>query len=227
MLFTSYEELDYVRNRLSPHFEREFQNKGYVLLGWGDLGFAFIFSKQPIKTQTDFQKTRLWVWDIDPVAKAFASASGAEPTLLPVQSVLPSLEGDDVQTVYGPPLACIVYQWHSQIKYMTDLQLAFGVGGTIILQNRFDQLPARHRDLLREIADVNHELLIDEIRKTNDESIAVMKERGMTVISIPHREKLKWQRVADKVKSQFAGQLYEKELLDDINALLEEYRRDN
>jgi TRAP-type C4-dicarboxylate transport system substrate-binding protein len=227
LLFMSYEELDYVRDKLSDHFEQEFQKKGYVLLGWGDLGFAYIFSKQPIKTQTDFQKTRLWVWDIDPVAKAFASASGADPTLLPVQSVLSSLESDDVQTVYGPPLACIVYQWHSQIKYMTDLQLAFGVGGTILLRNRFEKLQAEHRDLLLEIADANHRLLIREIRETNRESIAVMKENGMTVIAIPHREKLKWQRVADKVKSQFAGQLYEKDLLEDINALLEDYRRDN
>jgi TRAP-type C4-dicarboxylate transport system substrate-binding protein len=225
MLFMSYEELDYVRDKLSDYFSQEFQNKGYTLLGWGDLGFAYIFSKQPIKTQTDFQKTRLWVWDIDPIAKAYASASGAEPILLPVQNVLSSIEGDDVQTVYGPPLACIVYQWHSHIKYMTDLRLAVGVGATIIRQHRIDQLSADQRTLLKEVTEKYHLQLVSEIRKTNEESIEVMKEQGMRVISIPHREKLKWQQVADKVRSEFVGQLYGKELLDKVNALLEEYHQ--
>lgn len=219
MLFSTYGELDRVRNGLTQHFSQQFDGKGYVLLGWVDLGFAYLFSKEPIKTQTDLQKTQLWAWDIDPIAEAFASASGREPVLLPLQSVLLSLIRGDIQTVYAPPLACIVYQWHTQVKYMTDLRLGAGIGATVLKKSRLDTFSDEHRRLLEEISREHHEQLVIRIRKRNEESIRVLKEQGIDVISVPHQEKLKWTKIAGRVQNQFVGELYGKELLDKVREI--------
>lgn len=67
MLFSGYEQLDYVRDGLTPRFEEKFVDEGYILLGWGDLGFVHLFSTEPIRTQSNLQHTLVWAWDIDPI----------------------------------------------------------------------------------------------------------------------------------------------------------------
>jgi len=225
MLFSTYEELDYVRDTLTQYFSKHLGSKGYIHLGWADLGFIYLYPKEPIKTQTDLQRTKLWAWDIDPIAQAFASASGREPVLLPIQNVLTSLARGDIQTVYCPPLACIVYQWHTEIKYMTDLRIAVGLGETILRKSRFDSFSQNNKRILQEITKKYHEQLNITIRRRNEESIDVLKEQGIEVIPFPHRERLKWTQVAAKVQNQFVGPHYGKELLDNVKNLLEEYRR--
>ncbi|UCE18622.1 MAG: TRAP transporter substrate-binding protein DctP [Gemmatimonadota bacterium] len=225
LMFSTYEEFDYIRDTLTQHFSNLLDSKGFTILGWGDLGFTYPFSKEPIKTQTDLQRTKLWAWDIDPIAKAFATGSGREPVLLPIQSVLSSLSKGDIQTVYGPPLACIVYQWHTEIRYMTDLRVAVGLGATIIQKSRIETISSDNERLLKNIAKKYHEQLVVKIRRRNEESVDVLKEQGIEIISVPHQERQKWNQVAMKVQDQFIDRLYEKELLDKVKSLLEEYRR--
>jgi TRAP-type C4-dicarboxylate transport system substrate-binding protein len=209
---------------MTRHFSQQFSEKGFTLLGWGDLGYAYLFSKEPVRTQTDLQKTALWVMDSDIVARAFVTASGKEPILLPVQSVLPSLTKNSVQTVYGPPLACIAFQWHTEVKYMTDLGLVPGVGATIMNKSRFEQLSSNHRRLLQEVTEKYHEQLVVKIRQRNQEAIEVLKGQGIEIIQVPYRERTKWKQIAGRVRNDFVGELYDKAFLDEVEGLLEEYR---
>jgi len=91
MLFSEYEEWDYVKENLTEEFVKRFDKAGYTFLGWADLGFIYLFSKERIRTQSDLQKSKVWAWTLDPIAQAFASAAGSEPVLLPIESVLTSL----------------------------------------------------------------------------------------------------------------------------------------
>lgn len=227
MLFSKYEEWDFVKENLTEEFVKRFDMTGHTFLGWADLGFVYLFSKELIRTQSDLQKSKLWAWTLDPVAKAFALAAGREPILLPIESVLTSLINSDVQTVYAPPLACIAYQWHTQVKYMTDLRLVVGIGATIMDKVRFDGLKNEHKSLLKEITKKYHKQLVNRIRESNEESLRVLQERGLQVISVPHIEERKWLRVSVRVQNQFVGQLYEKELLDQVRSLVKQYRNKN
>jgi TRAP-type C4-dicarboxylate transport system substrate-binding protein len=228
MLFSSYEELDYIRSKLAPEFSRRFEDINYVLLGWGDLGFTYLFSKQPIRTQSDLKKTRFWVSDIDPVAKAFAVESGEKPTLASVSNVLSMLEHDEIDTVYGPPYGCLALQWYTQLKYMSDLILAPGIAATIINKRRFDMLSESEGNLFKKISEKHHRLNREIIRKRNEESIDVLKNEGIEIVSIPLKEKQKWHSVALRVQNQLAaqGRFYDKDLLDMVRKLLEEFHKD-
>lgn len=46
LAFRSWEELDYVREKMRPNMEKKFIEKGYVVLAWGDAGWVRFFSKQ-------------------------------------------------------------------------------------------------------------------------------------------------------------------------------------
>ncbi len=227
MLILTYDELDFVRTELTPEFSRRFAERNYILLGWGDLGFTYLFSKQPIRTQTDLKRTRFWACDIDPIAEAFAAESGKDPVLAPIGNVLSLLKSNEIETVYASPYACLALQWHVHVKYMSDLILAPGVGATIMRKKRHDSLPEQDRKLLQDISERHHQRLIQRIRQRNVESVDVLKEGGIEVIPIPLREKQKWNSVALRVQNKFAaeGKFFPKELLERVRGLLEEYRR--
>ncbi|MGD8538740.1 MAG: TRAP transporter substrate-binding protein DctP [Candidatus Aminicenantes bacterium] len=228
MLFSSYEELDYVRRKLTPEFSRRFENINYVLLGWGDLGFTYLFSKQPIRTQSDLKKTRFWVSNLDPVAEAFAIESGEKPTLASVSNVLSMLEQDEIDTVYGPPYGCLALQWYTHLNYMSDLILAPGFAATIINKRKFDTISLSERNLFKRISEKHHRLNREIIRKRNEESIDVLKNEGIEIIPIPLKEKQKWHSVALRVQNQLAaqGRFFDRELLDRVRQLLEEFHED-
>ena len=225
LLYTSYKELDYVKERVTQRLAQRFNEAGFEFLGWGDYGFIYLFSSEPIRTQTDLQRTKFWIWDLDAIAKSFAAKSGGSPILLPIQNVLTSLEAGDIQTIPSSPLACIALQWHPHVQFMTDLRLSAGVGATIMDKTRFDGLPKKHQDLLRRVTEKYHRKLSVRIREENEKSIEVLKEQGITIISVPERERLKWRQVARQVQEQFVEILYPKELLDEVKGLLEAYRK--
>ena len=47
-LFESDEELDFIREQLDEEFDQKFEERGYVLLGWGEVGWIHVFSKRPV-----------------------------------------------------------------------------------------------------------------------------------------------------------------------------------
>ena len=53
MMISTYDEMDYVRNTMDADLRKKFEDKGYVLLSWGDVGPIHIFSKTPIVPEGD------------------------------------------------------------------------------------------------------------------------------------------------------------------------------
>jgi TRAP-type C4-dicarboxylate transport system substrate-binding protein len=224
-LFSTYEEVDYVIHGLTGDFSTLFKQKNYLLLGWGETGFIYLFSKDPIRTQTDLQKTKLWVRTEDPISRAFAMSSGNRPISLSVESVKHSLENGDVETVYNSPLGCIAFHWYPHVKYLTDLRLVAGLGATLIHRDRFSRLSSRQQNLLQKISAKYHQQLVSVIRKDNQESLQILKDQGITVLSVPHQEKVKWQQIALRIQNRFTGEYYDTELLEKIRKLKAGYRK--
>ena len=202
MLFDTYDELDYVRDKLSPEFSKMFKDKRYVLLGWGDLGFIHLFSKECIVTQNDLKKKRNWAWSIDPIGKKFVSECGREAILLPIGKVKSALENNDIQTVYTSPYACLIFQWHTELNYMSDLRLAAGVGATIISKRKYDRLSSEHQRLLQKVAEQYHEELVEIIRDKNEESIGVLQGLPFS-IELRHQINLDEDNISRNLRQAF------------------------
>ena len=220
MLFSNYAELDCVRSKLTPRFEQGLAEEGYVLLGWAEFGFIHLFSKEPIKTHTDLHGKQVWAWTIDPIGKEFICQSGQEPVVLSIETALDSLRESIIDTVYISPLACIQLGWHTEVRYMADFRLSAGIGATIISQRRYDELSPEHKNILKEVTQEYHRQLIETIREENKKAIDTLEQYGIEVIQVPTVEKKQWDKAATNVQSHFVGDLYEKDLLDEVRKLL-------
>src|SRR5580698_8060599 len=79
MMLDSYEELDYVRDKLAPRLEKEFAAHGFILLNWGDAGWVHFFTKQPAMSPDDIRKMKLCVLQGDASTMRLYQLNGFHP----------------------------------------------------------------------------------------------------------------------------------------------------
>ncbi|MBI3546719.1 MAG: TRAP transporter substrate-binding protein DctP [Gammaproteobacteria bacterium] len=182
-LFKNYQEVDYVRAQLMPEIHAGFRRNDFELLGWMEVGFVQLFSRAPIYSLDDMKKRRIWLWQGDPLGDAFFAASGISPVPLPITEVFTSLSTGLIDTTIAPPLGAIALQWFSKTPYMTNIPIMDGIGGLLVSRKFFDVLPPDLQALLRRSGEAAGARLLQETRRDNEKSLAVLKKQGVTFTS--------------------------------------------
>jgi len=221
-LFRSYEEIDRVHRALQPLFTDKFRAKGFELLAWAEVGNVHLFSKKPIRRVNDLRGLKVWTWSGDPIAKAAFAHMGVNPIPLSYPDVATALNTGMIDTVYAPPLAALVLQWHTYLTYMTALPLAHSTGAVLISSNYYDMLPRGLARLLRTSFEAAMSNLTDALREQASETTQLMKDSGLTIVPSPSGDALgAFYGVHDRVARDLAGDIYPKQLLDTVYENLE------
>ncbi|MFQ5893691.1 MAG: TRAP transporter substrate-binding protein DctP, partial [Nitrospinota bacterium] len=227
-LFFNYDEVDHVLGRMEATFARMFGERGFVLLGWAEVGFVHFFSKAPIRTQADLRARKLWMWQGDPLAQAYFRALGVSPVPLAVTDVLTSLQTNLVDTVYISPLGLIALQWHTKVSYMSALPMADAAGAVLMAKKVFDRLPTEYQELLKERTPAYMRRLVLQTRADNARSLAVLRERGLQIVAAPPAEEMeRFLATGRAAQESLVGQLFSQELLDEVRKVVADFRRDH
>ncbi len=76
LLFRSWDELDYVREKMRAGMEKKFLDKGFVVLAWGDAGWVRFFSKEAALRPDDYKKMKFFAWGSEPDQQAIMKNLG-------------------------------------------------------------------------------------------------------------------------------------------------------
>ena len=226
-MFKTYEELDYVRDALREEFDRAFADNGYILLGWGDIGYYYMFSNQPIDTLETLRSpnVKMWARSSDRIGLEFTKQADVANVPKEVSQVLSALHSGQVNAVTTSPYACVALQWYPKLKYMTNLPVNIGVGATLITKETFDRLSSEQQQMLRKTAAKHHAELILKIRKDNAAAIeALQKKAGIKMVEFEPAAREELDKIAAETHNALVGEIYSQALLAQINALLREYR---
>jgi len=225
-LFNNTEEIDFIREQFTGEFKQGFEDKGYVLLGWMEVGFVHMFSREPIRSLEDMKTRRVWLWQGDPLGKAFFKASGISPVPLSIMDVYTSLSTGLIDTVYSPPLGAIALQWFTKTRYVSSIPLTNGMGGLIVSKKFYNKLPADLQVILNETGQATGKKLIAATRVDNAESMTTLEEYGLEFVepgegmSEPVLIDVRDRAAAELVASDYIpGPLFDK-----TRRLLEQYR---
>lgn len=225
-LFRDQKEIDYAYGRFSPEIEAAMEEAGYVNLGWAEVGYVYIFTNTPIRTRADFSKTKMWMWEGDPVAEASFKALGINPIPLSITDVLTSLQTGMVDGVYTPPLAAIALQWFTRVKYMFDLPLANSAGAVVLSKKKFQELPEDLRKILVDNGRKYMRKLTELSRTDNAAALVTLKKNGIVFTEPSGPEELKaYGEIGRAARTMLAGKLFTAEFLARIETALGEYRR--
>lgn len=224
-LFASYEEVDHIHEVFEQEFARAFEDGGYVLLGWAEVGFVYVFSNVPVSRRDDLKNVKMWAWEGDPVAEATFKVLEINPIPLSINDVLTSLQTRLIDGIYAPPMAAIGLQWWSRVKYVLNYPLANSSGAVVIQKKHFETLPDDLKEILLRNGKSFMRKLTIRSRKDNAKAIETLKQRGITVVNVGSQTvEQEYNQIGNKARRLLIGRLYSEEFLNRIEKELTDFR---
>lgn len=223
-LFENGDEVHAVHEKLDPLFEKTLHDVGYTLMGWAEVGFVYLYSKTPVTSTADLKAQKVWLWEGDPLAEAFLRAAGVAPVPLSITDVLTSLQTGLITTVYITPYACIGMQWFSRVAYTTDIPLTFSTGAVVVTNEAWDRIPAAYQPVVRDLCKSYFGRLSEATAADDRKSMDVIAKSGVKALTPPPPEVESFHRIGESVRTQLVGKLYDQSTLDQVLAVLKEYR---
>ena len=221
-LIDSYEEYDYVHERLRPKLEEALAKKGYVALQWGEVGFIYLFSTEAYRTPAEFAKGKVFTWNGDPGAEQAWKAAGFHPVVLSSTDLIPSLSSRMVNIVGEAPLYAYTTHIFEKANHMLNLHWGFLTGATVVRKDTWDKVPADLRPKLLEIAEEYGKKTRVDVRKQNEDAIEQMKKRGLDVVQ--PNDLPAWQKAAEQADKVVRGKVVPVGIYDDVIKLRDAYR---
>jgi TRAP-type C4-dicarboxylate transport system substrate-binding protein len=225
LLFRDHAEVDRVRSALFDEFARRFEAKGYVLLGFFEAGFTYIFTSRPIEGVADIEQTRMWIWKGDEIAARYVSVLGMEAVPLHMTDVNTGLETGLIEGFYAPPLAAMALQWYARVGHVLDYPLVNSCGGFLVTKRAFGRLSSDHQQLLREVVKRYCAKLVATTRVENAQAKTIMAGAGLTFTPPSDAVKAYLHAAAETAAEKNVPVIYSKKLYSQVAALAAEGRQ--
>jgi len=222
-LFNNPEEIDFIHQKMQSHFQRLFEEHGYVLSGWLENGFNYWFTKNPVASLADFKNCRMWSWNGDPVSTEINQVLGFQNVPVAIIDVLASLQTGLINSFYGPFYAILALQWYTQAKYFVDLPFSYTPAAIVMDKKFLETLPPDLRKIIQEAWDLFLPDLVKHIRADNEKTYQGLKTKLKTVQLAPEVEETIRQKVYP-INQKYSDQLYPSWLISGVLNSLHEYR---
>ncbi|WP_457552029.1 TRAP transporter substrate-binding protein [Desulfobacula sp.] len=222
--FKNIKEVDYVRKHMDQYIIDGLDNAGFVTFGIIGGGFAYIMSKNPIETVQDLRNQKVWIPDNDKISQDSIKAFGVTPIPLSIADVRTGLQSGLINTVATSPVGAVVLQWHTQIKYVTNIPLIYLHAVLAVDKKKFLKIPEQDRKIvtrimtkaLKELDILNRE---DDIKATQ-----TLKNRGITFITPSGDDLAEWLRIADIAsKKMVSTGILSQTLVDQLDMYLNNF----
>lgn len=225
LVFRDYGEVDYVMSKMTPFFEKEFEKKGYIVLGWPEVGFAYVFSTKKIDSHESMRRVKMWVWGDDVLGNTLFKNLGISPIALSLVDVMQSLQTGLIEGVYGSPLSALALQWNTRVRYVLDLKVADVPGGVLVSKRQWRRISPENQKIIMKEASKAMKKLTEASRRENDEALKIMLSQGMIMTRADSEaDKKIFQQASEATANELIGKFYTKQQLDAVMAYLEEYR---
>ncbi len=217
-LFEDYGQADKVYGQMRGYFEKKMLDKGFVLLGWAEVGFVKIFSNKPIKNKADLAGMKMWMWDGDVLAQSMYECLGVVPVPLSITDVLTSLQTGLINGAYAPELPAIAFQWHTKVQHMTDVNLVDGTGALIVTKADWAKLSASEQQAVKEVVSGELATLITQTRSENAQAQTVLANNGIQIQKLDAAAIDELKKAGACTEQKLVGKMFPQILVDQVNA---------
>jgi TRAP-type C4-dicarboxylate transport system substrate-binding protein/TRAP-type C4-dicarboxylate transport system permease small subunit len=142
MMYDSWDQLDFVRDRIGPQLEKGLADRGFVVLDWADTGWIHFFSKHPATTPDQFRDMKICVLQGDAASFELFKRNGFQPVSLAATDILTGLQTGLIDTFQAPPMVALGSQWFGGARNMLDIKFAPLTGATLVAKDTWEQIPA-------------------------------------------------------------------------------------
>lgn len=223
--FRNLQEVDAVRAKMDPLIISGMHSAGFVSFGLSEGGFAYLLSNTPVRTIEDMKGLKIWIPEGDEVNAAMFKALGISPIPLPLTDVMTGLQTGLIDTIASTPIGAIALQWHSRVKYLSEVPLAYIYGTLVIREKALAQLDDGDRKIVQSTLRTAFSDLNRESREDNLRALDALKQQGIVFIEPSPAQQQALEKRADEVLVKLSSQGYfSKEMLDRMQALIKAQR---
>jgi TRAP-type C4-dicarboxylate transport system substrate-binding protein len=224
LLFKSWEEVDFVREKMRAAMEARFLDKGFVVLGWGDAGWVRFFSKTPAFRPDDFKGMKFFAWGSEPEQQAIMKSLGYTPVPLETGDILPSIQTGMINVVPSTPYFALASQVFNTAPNMLEINWAPIVGALVVTKRAWDAMSPPAQAALRSAGDKTGVEMRRRARAEVDEAVEAMKKRGL-VVNRPNAEHMReWNELAEKLYPRIRGTMVPADTFDEVFKHLAAFR---
>jgi TRAP-type C4-dicarboxylate transport system substrate-binding protein len=224
-LIRSSEEADNLYQVFGHELQQAFEAGGYVLLGWSEVGFVYVFSNSPIMKPDDIKQVKMWVWDGDPVAETAFRALDLKPIPLSFDNVRTSLQTGLVNAFYTTPYAAIALQWYTQAKFMADYPLTCSSGAVLLSKKYYDTMPKDLQEILIRNGRIYMKKLTEAGRLDNKNSLIELKKRGITFTEAKDKEVQEYMAAGLRARRMLVGKMYDEDFMNRVEKAANDFRK--
>lgn len=226
-LFESQEEFEYVLNEVGPEISQACAKKGYKVLSYPQLGYAFAFSRDPIHSIDDLKSSKPWLIQGDVMSSELFDVLDVSPVSASVGEVLPALNSGMIRLVFSPPTAVIAMQWHDKLSFRLSREIIPTMGVLLVDLERWNTLPRKTQKKVEQIVNLEIARLNKAVLKTNDKAIEVLEHRGMETIQVNDELAQIVVDASEQVAQRLADKAFSKSFLERLLKAAADYREKN
>ena len=224
LLFKTWEEVDYVREKMRTSMEKKFLDKGFIVLAWGDAGWVRFFSKDALMRPDDFKKMKFFSFAGESEQQEIMKSLGFTPVPLETTDILPSIQTGMINVVPSTPYFALATQIYGKVPHMLEINWAPVVGALVVTQKAWDDMSPAGRQALRTAGEKAGVQIRNKARQEVEEAVEAMRKRGL-VVNKPNPDQLReWQELADKLYPRIRGNLVPAETFDEVFQHIKAYR---
>jgi TRAP-type C4-dicarboxylate transport system substrate-binding protein len=225
LFFESWDELNYVLDDVTPLLVERLDQKGFVWLTWGHVGWIHFFTKTPVARIDDLRKLKIFTWAGNDRMVQWYQRNGFNPVALALPDVVQGLKTGMIETMTAPPIAALGLQWFKDAPNMIDIGLVPMIGAIVVSKRAWERVDEKHRaPMLAAAAKVGAELL-KKIPGMEQFAVTTMKSQGLTVLQIrDSAHAAEWLAEATKFADEQRGGMVPTEIFDRVIKKRDEFR---
>ena len=181
MLVRTDEEMRNILEEMTPFFNAQFEERGFVPLMWAPIGWVKFFAREPVRTADDLRRLKLWVGSASPAVLRAWQQAGFNPVALPLSEVTTGLQSGMIDAVASSPSGAASFQWFGLVPHMTDLRFTPLFGAVMISRRAWQRIPAELRPRLLRAATLAAQRVSEGAYEMDDLAVHVMKAHGLQV----------------------------------------------
>ena len=172
----------HVRTHLDYSLEHGFSDMGFITFGIAG-SFSIILSNDPIKTYQDMKGKKVWLPEGDFVSYEAMRRLELSPVALPVTDVLTGLQTGLIDIATIPPEVAVALQWHTRVKYMTNIPVAYALNFLAINRRIFESLNVEDQKVVSNILSGVYKNIDIKASAESEKAIEALSNIGVINVS--------------------------------------------
>ena len=143
-----------------------------------------ILSNEPVRNQSDLRGKKVWLPEGDLITFEALKSVNLSPVSLPVTDVLTGLQTGLLDLAAIPPEVAVALQWHTRIKYFTDMPLLYAMAFLAVDKRTMNRLSPEDQVVMKEVLSETYAKMDAKSSLDSADATEALVEIGIQKIAI-------------------------------------------